>query len=159
MKEIRSRILDLVAKAEAAIPATLLPDLPPARYTSGAPEWHGFEDVVWQQGEVIRQLLVECKSLRKDAGLQSAFLRVACNRKAKRGRQSFIMLLGYSCCSGSAPAIAGQLSDPDVAGHVVDTLTKMRCPDFVQDVEELTNSDTTWVRNKAKRYVERYRSR
>ena len=99
MTDVRDRILDLVAKAVAAIPTELLPDLPPGQHTLGAPDWNGFEHKIWECGEDVRQLLTQSKSLRKDTELQRAFLRVACNPNAKRGRQSFIMLLGYACCA------------------------------------------------------------
>jgi len=156
MKGMRDRILELVAQAESAVPADLVSDLPPGKHTSAAPEWHGFEHKIWGHGESIRKLLAEQKSLRRDEELQRTFLRVACNPNAKRGRQSFIMLLGYSCCAGHAPRIAEQLSDPSVVGHVIDTLLKMRCPDYVQDISAFTKSDPAWVRNKAKAYIKKY---
>lgn len=157
MNETRKHILELVAKAEAAIPSEVLPDLPPGPYTSGASDWHGFEHQIWRLGEEIRQLLVESKSLRKDTDLQRAFSRVACNQRAKRGRQSFIMLLGYVYCMQFASDIAGQLADHHVAGHVIDTLIKMQCPSYIKDGEPFTCDKITWIRNKAKKYIEKYK--
>ena len=150
------RALELIAQAEAAIPSELLPDLPPGLYTSGAPELYPWEHQIWRHGEAVRQILSQKKSLRKDSELQDAFVRVACNRNAKRGRQSFVMLLGYTCCVRRAPEIVGQLGDPCVAGHVIDTLLKMRCPDYVAEVQPFTSDTIAWIRNKAKTYVERY---
>jgi hypothetical protein len=157
MKEIREEILKLVAKVEASIPSELLPDLPPSPNTMDAPMWYRFENYIWMRGEDIRQLLIENKTLRRDIELQKAFLSIACNQKAKRGRQSFIMLLGNTGCLQFAPNIASQLSDPDVVGHAIDTLTKMRCPDYVEAIKPFTNDKTTWIRNKAKHYVEQYK--
>ncbi len=155
MNENRNRILELVNKAEAALPSKLQPDLPPGEYTSGAPEWYEFEHLIWKYGEEIRQLL-SGKALRKDIELHRAFLKIACNKNAKRGRQTFINLLGYSCCAQFAPDIASQLTDTHVAGHVIDTINKMRSPDFIKDISPLTNDKTTWVRNKAKQYIKKY---
>ena len=157
MNETKHKIIELLAKAEKAITSELKPDLPPGQYTSGSPEWHDFEHVIWALGEDIRQLFINNKSLRKDIELQRTILRIATDPKAKRGRQSFIMLLGYTFCSQFAHQIAEQLSDPHVCGHVVDTLLKMRTPDFVNEVKPFTRYKTTWIRNKAKRYIEKYR--
>lgn len=156
MNDIRKRILELVEKAEAVLPSELHPDLPPGPNTSGAPEWYSFEHQIWRCDEVIRQLLTENKSLKKDVDLHQAFLRIACNKNAKRGRQSFIMLFGHVGCAKFAPDIASQISDPNVAGHAIDTLYKMKCPDFIKDIEPLTNDKITWIRNKAKQYVNKY---
>ena len=156
MNEKRKQILGLAEKAENDIPSELKADLPPGQYTSGAPEWHSFEYQIWDYGEKIRQLLTKDKSLRKDIELQRAFVRVACNPNAKRGRQSFIMLLGYTCCVKFAPDIASQLADPHVDGHVIDTLTKMRCSDFVEKIKPFTSDKTAWVRKAAKQYIQKY---
>jgi hypothetical protein len=156
MNETRNKIIELVAIAEAAIPSELLPDLPPSQQIKEVPEWHAFEHQIWKRGEDIRQLLAEKKSLRKDPELQRTFLRIACNEKAKRGRQSFIMLLGYAVCAQFAPDISRQLSDPHVAGHAIDTLSKMHCADYVEAIKPYASDKTAWIRNKAKQYVEKY---
>ena len=155
-EDIRARIKTLVADAEAAIPSTLMPDLPPGQYTQGAPEWHSFEHTIWAIGEDIRQLLQKKKSLRNDDDLQSAFVAISMNRHAKRGRQSFIMLLGYKSCQQHSHSIASQLDDPGVAGHVISTLLKMQAPDFVQEIRRFLDHDIAWIRNKAKEYCGRF---
>jgi len=157
MKKIRNEILSLVAQANALIPSELLPDLQPSQNTLGVPAWYSFENLIWKYGEGIRQLLVENKSLRKDIELQKAILHIACDQKAKRGRQSFVMLLGYTGCVQFAPDIARQLSDPQVVGHAIDTLTKMRCPDYVEAVKPFAVEKTAWIRNKAKQYIEKFK--
>jgi len=159
MSDVRQQITELLRQAEEAIPQRLKPDLPPGEHTSGAPEWYGFEHSIWALGEDIRQLLLKSKSLRSDLELHRAILRVATEPKAKRGRQSFIMLLGNAACLQFASQIADQLPDPHVCGHAIDTLTKMKCPDYVEAIEPFTRDKTTWIRNKAKRYIERYRER
>ncbi len=156
MNETRYQILALVTMAEEAIPSTLQRDLPPGENTSGSSEWHSFEHSIWALGENIRQLYIKNKFLRKDVAIQRAILRIATNSKAKRGRQSFIMLFGYTFCAQFANQIAEQLSDPHVCGHVIDTLLKMRSSEFVSEVEPFTRDKTTWIRNKAKRYIDQY---
>lgn len=49
------------------------------------------------------QILREHTSLRKDKSLLDSFLSIATNRNAKRGRQIFIILLGYKHCAEYAP--------------------------------------------------------
>ena len=88
--------------------------------------------------------------------LQLAILCVATEPKAKRGRQSFIMLLGYAACAQFAPQSMKQLSDPQVCGQVIDTLTKMKCPDYGEAIEPFTRDKTTWIRNTAKLYIKKY---
>lgn len=154
--DIRQEILRLISEAEALVPARLEPDLPPGKSTAGEPDWHPFEHEVWQIGERIRQLLNACKVLRCDHRLHEAIVRMCQNRAAKRGRQSFILLLGYSCCDYLAYAISSELGDSGVQGHVVHTLLKMRVAGFFTRVEPLTRSRFAWIRNKANTYCERY---
>ena len=154
--EVRDRIVELVAEAEALIPDHRHPDLPVGVH-SKSPEWHSFEHRIWGIGELIRQELLKKKSLRKDEELQRAFARVGCNPFARRGRQSFVMLLEYKCCAGQAPGIADQLGDQDVAGHAVSTLLKMQAPGYAREIEPfVTAAKAAWVRKTARRYVERY---
>jgi hypothetical protein len=155
-ENLQTRIEQLVAKAEALIPSIPIPDLLPSELSSGQPDWHRFEHSVWRIGEDIRQLILTKKSLRKDASLQAAFVRICTNRNSKRGRQSFIMLLGYKCCQKHAPEIASQLNDSFVVGHVIDTLLKMHAKDFVQEIRPFVDHQVAWIRNKAKAYCKRY---
>lgn len=66
MMVTKDRILKLVSKAVKSIPHEWMPDLPPGKYTGGAPEWHGFEHAIWTLGEEVRQYILKSKSLRKD---------------------------------------------------------------------------------------------
>lgn len=141
MNETRQKIIELLTKSEAAIPIEQKPDLPQGKNTSGAPEWYRFEHAIWAFGGDIRRLFLKSKFLRKDVELQRAILRVAIDPKAKRGRQSFIMLLGYLACVQFAPQIAEQLSDPQVCGHAIDTLSKMKCSDYVKAIEPFTQDN------------------
>ena len=154
--DLREQILDLIAQAETAIPDELLPNLPPGRHTSGEPEFHSFENSIWQIGERIRQLLLKKTSLRNDETLQSLFLRISVNPNAKRGRQSFIMLLGHKSCRQHASGIASQITDKYVSGHVIGTLLKMQAADFATEVSTCLDADKAWIRNKANIYCKRY---
>jgi hypothetical protein len=66
------------------------------------------------------------------------------------------MLLGKKCYAEYAPIIASFLSDDDIDGHVVDTLYKMGTPDYVAQIQPLTKHNRTWIRNIAKKYINKY---
>ena len=153
---VRHQIERLIRDAEALIPANMTPDLPAGEMTSGSPEWHNFEHEIWQVGEKVRQLMTKNASLRTDSTLQSSIAGICSNRNAKRGRQSFLMLLGYKCCQSHARTVASQLNDPCVEGHVIDTLIKMKAPGFVNEIQSFVSHRTPWVRKKAKTYCQRY---
>ena len=155
----REAILRLTEAALESVPPKREPDLPRGGHTSGTPKWYAFEHEIWAQGEELRQALANTPKLRRDPDIQAAILAVACNRNAKRGRQSFIMLLGYTCCAPHAAVVAEHLDDDCVAGHVIDTLLKMKCETFVVDVAPFVNHEVAWIRNTAKRYVARYGNR
>ena len=154
--EVRERVLSLLASAELLIPARGVPDLAPMADHPDVPEWHDFEWKVWEFGEQIRRLLAQHPALRKDQGLQEAFVRISTDGKAKRGRQSFVMLLGFKCCQVHSATLATQIADPTVTGHVILTLTKMRADGFADIVRPYVDSNITWIRNEAKRYMARY---
>lgn len=153
----RAKIIELLERANRAVPTDNKPNLPPGKNTQGEPEWYVFENNIWMIGEEIRKILIESKSLRRDREISSLILGIATNENAKRGRQSFIMMLGSVNHAEYASKIVTQLSDEFVSGHVIDALTKMKCPNYVKQVEPFSESKKTWVRNKAKRYIGRFK--
>jgi hypothetical protein len=154
--EARQRILEKITEAKELIPQKELPTLPRSKELLGAPEWYDFELEIWDLGEEIRQIMVQYPKLREDKQLAEQILEIAIDRRAKRGRQSFILLLEYKVYSEYAPRLIAQLDDPAVDGHVISTVLKMRAPQFVDEIEPFTNHKMTWIRNYAKKYVERY---
>lgn len=153
--ETKLRILRKVKEAGGLIPDVYIPNLPPTELTKDVPDWHDFEHKIWMLGEEIRLLLVSKKSLRRDKNLQSEFVRIATNRNSKRGRQPFIMLLGYKFCRHHAKEISAQIDDPFVDGHVIMTLRKMRAEGYSIQTRPFLNSSVSWVRNEAKKYLSR----
>jgi hypothetical protein len=147
-----------IANAESLIPEEYVPNLPPIESLKDIPKWHDFEEKIWSLGEELRQLLVDFPRLRKDKDLQEGFVRISVNQNAKRGRQSFILLLGYKFCVHHANQIASQINDPFVNGHVISTLKKMQVSDFVTQVKPFLNSKFTWIRKESKKYLAKYDS-
>ena len=107
-------------------------------------------------GESIRKSLQAHPSLKKDPLIAAAILDVLRHRNLRRGRESFVMALGYVGASAHAPALVALIGDHDICGHVVDTLLKMRVGGYGREVAPLAGHKQAWVRRLAKRYVERY---
>lgn len=140
----------------AEIPSTEQPDLPPGELTQGAPEWYPFEYSIWQLGDRIRGALDQAPALRGDPELCGLFLQVARDRRAKRGRQPFVMLFGYRRCAPFAERLVSEIDDWQVTGHVIDSLLKMSAPGFAALVSPHQASKFAWIRKKANTYYDRY---
>jgi hypothetical protein len=143
-------------KALLLAPAEYPPTLPPSKEISGEPEWYAFEREAWPLGESIRRAFVQNSKLKKNATVLEKVLEVARCRNLRRGRQSFIMALGFVAAGQHAKTLSTFLQDPDVGGQVLYTLVKMKASGFASEVEPLLQSDKTWIRNLAKKYLSRY---
>jgi hypothetical protein len=151
----KERAIALAEKALELAPPYFPPDLPLIPEL-GAPEWYGFEERSWELGELIRQYFVKTPKLKADRDVLAKVADVIDQTHLRRGRQSFVMLLGNVKAAYLAPRLSLQLPDDDVAGHVVSTLVKMRIAGYTQMVLPHVSSPHAWIRNAAKTYVERY---
>lgn len=77
--------------APAEFPATL----PPSKELFGAPEWYSFERKVWPIDESIRRAFVKNPQFKRKDTVLAKVAEVATCRNLRRGRQSFIMALGF----------------------------------------------------------------
>jgi len=139
-------------------PSEWPPTLPASKELLGAPEWYPFEHEAWAIGESIRRTFVQHAGMKKKTALISKVAEVATCRNLRRGRQSFIMAIGFVAACTHASSLVAFLDDPDVDGQVVHTLLKMRAGGFGEDVASLLHSEKSWVRRLAKKYIERYPS-
>jgi hypothetical protein len=71
-----------------------------------------------------------------------------------RGRQSWVLLFAYKPCASWAAELVKLLPDPDIEGHVVSALDKIKAPGFSEQISPYQDSKLTWIRKKAKRYLE-----
>jgi len=140
--------------AKALAPCDVPAD-PPNCAISGAPAWYPFEHTAWAIGEEIRQSFQAHPRLKRDLASLHAVLDVARYRNLRRGRESFVMALGFTGAATHASALAELIDDPDISGHVVDTLLKMRAPGYSSQVSPLTAHKRAWVRRLAERYIAR----
>lgn len=149
----------IVAACQAAknlAPSSFPTDLQPDPIAPDVPAWYKFEHTAWGIGETIRQSFVANPKLKKNSSVIHAIIEVVQERNLRRGRQSFVMLLGFKGAAKYAPLLASLINDPDIDGHVVDTLLKMRVPGFASKIVSLTSHKQAWIRRLAKRYIDRY---
>jgi hypothetical protein len=107
---------DVLAACERALklaPASYPPTLPASKELLGAPDWHPFEQAAWPIGEAVRQALSRHPKLKKDDALVAKVTEVATCRNLRRGRQSFILALGFVGARSHAATLATLLEDPD----------------------------------------------
>lgn len=145
----------LLEKAESLIPAEILPDLPYMEHVSNVHEWYPFELELWNIGEQIR-LLVSERNKKLNANQIDRIMNICLDKKAKRGRQSFVMLLGRKKYSDYAELLIPLLNDDDVDGHMIDTLYKMQASGYAALITPFLNHQRTWIRNTAKKYIQKY---
>ena len=149
-------ILTILDEVKLLTPLEFPTDLPRKKELLGNFTWYDFEIKVWELGENIRQLFLQNPKLKRDKDVLNEILNVIKTKNLRRGRESFVLLLGFVDAKYLAPEIAAFLEDKDINGHVLIALLKMKAKDYTDKVKPLINSDVTWIRNLAKRYCERY---
>ena len=155
-KAFDSELNNFLTRAEALIPKGNLPDLPYMDLAPDVHDWYEFEHRLWEIGEEIRQFLSENKNKLNKSQIDR-IVSICLDKKAKRGRQSFVMLLGKKVYSSYADKIVTVLNDDDIDGQVIDTLYKMGAKEYVEQIEPFLTHNRTWIRNEAKRYVQKYK--
>ena len=155
-KAFDNEIDNLLNRAEALIPEENLPDLPYMDLAPDVHDWYEFEHKLWEIGEEIRQFISENKN-KLNKNQIDRIVSICLDKKAKRGRQSFVMLLGKKIYNSYADMIVTVLNDDDVDGQVIDTLYKMGAKEYVEQIEPFLTHNRTWIRNEAKRYVQKYK--
>ena len=146
----------LIKKTVEKIPDTELPDLPYMKEAPDVHEWYIFEHEIWDIGEEIRQLVVKHKKKFTEEQI-TRIISICLDKRVKRGRQSFVMLLGKKVYSDFSKSIISLLNDEDVDGQVIYTLYKMQAGHYVDLVTPFTKHKRPWIRNEAKRYVQKYK--
>ncbi len=159
MNELYTNKEEIIAACNEALklaPAEYPPDLPPSKDLLDAPDWYRFEHNAWPIGERIRQSLQRNPKLKVDCDVLEKIIEVIRCKNLRRGQQSFSMALGFVTARPYADDISPFLSDKDIDGQIVDTLLKMKADGHAREVEPLVQSKHTWIKNLAKKYLERY---
>ena len=146
----------LIRKVEEKIPETNLPDLPYMKEAPDVHEWYMFEHEIWDIGEEIRQLVVKHKKKFTEEQI-TRIISICLDRRAKRGRESFVMLLNKKAYCDYSERIISLLSDDDVEGHVIYSLYRMQAGEYVEEIKPFVNHKRTWIRNEAKKIYSKIR--
>ena len=149
------KLNELLTESESMIPDENLPDLPFMETAPDVHDWYDFEHELWEKGEEIRQHILYGKK-KPNTEQVERIVSICMDKRAKRGRESFVMLLGKKCYVNYAEKIATLLNDSDVDGHAIDTLYKMGADDYGSQIKPFVNHNREWIRNKAKKYIEKY---
>jgi hypothetical protein len=149
-------LLQLCQRAIEMAPRDFPDDLPTTAGLAGAPAWYPFETRAWDLGERVRQMLVATPKLRQDSQVQDALLYVVECRNLRRGRQPFVTNLGYAAAAPLAARLVPYLRDRDIDGQVVGALIRMKVGGYSSEVALLVTARHAWVRNLAKKYIERF---
>ena len=155
--EFDARIDSALLFVEKLIPQEDFPDLPYMELAPNVHDWYDFEHEIWKLGEDIRQLILAERKEMNSSQIDRV-CKICSDKKAKRGRQSFVMLLGKKKFLPYAERIAVLLPDEDIDGHIISTLYKMGASQYSERIEPYTSHTTTWIRNEAKRYIQKYGS-
>ncbi|MBR2483595.1 MAG: hypothetical protein IKB53_02495 [Oscillospiraceae bacterium] len=151
-----AEICRLLTKAEETIPNEILADLPYMKLAPDVHEWYRFEHELWEIGEEIRQFISKHNKKLNESQI-NRILNICLDKRAKRGRQSFVMLLGRKMYRDYSDRLISVINDDDIAGHVIDTLYKMQEEKHVELISPFLQHDRTWIRNVAKKYIQRFK--
>ena len=157
IENTEDEILKIIQETKVLIPEVFLDNLE-IDSMSNQPKWYPFESQIWKNGERIRQLFLTDKKLRNKESVFDKLFEIATNRNAKRGRQSFIMLFGSVIHSKYSSQLKKQIDHNSVDGQIIDTIYKMKVTEFTKEIKPFTNHDFTWIRNIAKKYIEKHKT-
>ncbi|WP_299438312.1 hypothetical protein [uncultured Aquimarina sp.] len=152
----KEKILELIKKAESLTPKKVEMDLEPIDGFPDVPNWHKYESDIWRIGEEIRQIIITKKTLRKDEEINDLIIKFCLNKNSKRGRQSFILLLGYKHLSKYASQLINMINDKFVNGQIIDTVYKMQAVGFEKEIRPFLTDKHIWIRKLAIKYIEKY---
>lgn len=155
-EQAKLKILELLSETEKLIPKNLVPNLDSIEGFPDVQQWHSFELEIWKNGESIKQLFKEHTILTHDNYITEKILSICLDRNAKRGRQSFIMLLWNKRYAEYADKLVSQIDDKFVNGHIIEGLNKMKTSSYVTQVRPFCSDKTTWIRKQTQKYIEQF---
>jgi len=81
-------------------------------------------------------------------------VRLAKDRRYGRSREMIVLGLARSKRPEAGDVLIGLLDDPDVNGHAVNALRKLKVPAARAGLEKMLDDPRTWVRKEARRALE-----
>jgi hypothetical protein len=119
----------------------------------GAADWAAFELEIWTLGETLRLFLKRKKQWRGPGALMDAVARILRRKDFGKGRQTFALLLGDFGGITYSTELGAAIGDPEIAGHSIKALTKLRVPGHEPAVQAVIQRETGWVRSAARKYL------
>lgn len=116
--------------------------------------WYSFEFYIWQLGENLRNIIRK-KNFKKSAQVEKAIINVLMNNTYGKGRETFALLVGEFKFHLSEKQIGILLDDNDVYGHIIISLIKLKMKGFDEKIKEIMNSEKGWIKQEAKKYLEK----
>jgi hypothetical protein len=121
---------------------------------SGAPDWLGYETMLWEHSVDLRQYVRTRRKLRGSSPLFDAVAEIVCNPAYGKGRQYFVLVLGQFGGAEYTDVIAGLLGDPEVEAHALHALRNLKDGRFVEEARTLAeNPSSGAARHEARMYL------
>lgn len=116
--------------------------------------WRSYEMRLWELSEYVRRYLRMNRNIRGRCDILDLIASITADRSLGKGRQNFILVLGQYGGEAYADVLGALLSDPDVFGHAVKALTRMKTPNYIERIKAiLSESRVGWIRAAAKKYL------
>lgn len=147
---------ELVAKALELLPAHYLEtqQAPEMQGIGDAPVWRGYEMRLWELSEHVRRYLMANRRIRGRCNILNNIASITTDRRLGKGRQNFIIILGQYGGDAYTDELGALLLDPDVLGHAVKALTRLKAPNYVDRIKViLSESKAGWIKAAAKKYL------
>lgn len=87
------------------------------------------------------------------------YLEIIKNKEYGRARQMVVLLVGKSKKVEVIPVLKDLLNDADVEGHALQALANFEGDDIVEIMQQYTKHKMAWIRNTAKRYLNKKESK
>ena len=125
----------------------------PERGQPGEIVWYQYESLLWTLGESARRLLQRLRPLRRERLFWQAAEALVEHAPYGKGRESWVMLLGQYGSAERVPVLLRLLEDPEVLGHALYALRRLRAPEGRVAAERLLEAPRAWIRQEARKYL------
>lgn len=126
------------------------------RGVDGAPDWYGYERIIWDSSFKIVEPILKIKKHRGENAILDGLATMCLENIYGKGRQSFIMLLGkYGGCKYIS-VLASLIDDPEVSIHVIEALTRMNDLSQYEKIKSISEgARATPERSYARKYIKK----
>ncbi|MFC4323198.1 HEAT repeat domain-containing protein [Litchfieldia salsa] len=90
-----------------------------------------------------------------DKSTLNDLIKIVINKEHGTSRQMIIVALGLFKDKKAIPFLLDLLDDEDVKGHVIMALSKFKDPELIPYIKPFVNHNITWVRNEAKKTIDK----